>query len=244
MLTQPASAPVSIPDDVRRTGGARPRRRWRSTAAGGRGPTASSTRPPTGWRTCWPATARARVSLWRCCFRARPRRSSRSWRCSRPGRPICRSTRRMPDGADGVHARRRRADRRGHHRGSARRGWTGTTWRSSTSTIPPSTPSPAPHCRRRPRTTSPTSSTPRAPPGRPRVWRSPTTTSRSCWVARCRPAAAGRCGRSATPGVRLLGVGDLGRPAARWAAGGGARGGGALAGRLPRLAGRRTRQRA
>ena len=29
-------------------------------------------------------------------MRVRPRRSWRSWRCSRPGRRICRSTRRMP----------------------------------------------------------------------------------------------------------------------------------------------------
>ena len=35
---------------------------------------------------------------------------------------------------------------------------------------------PAPHCRRRPPTTSPTSSTPRAPPVSPRGWPSPTTT--------------------------------------------------------------------
>ena len=48
----------------------------------------------TGWRTCWPARVRARGSVWRCCCRGRPRRSWRSWRCSRPGRPICRSTRR------------------------------------------------------------------------------------------------------------------------------------------------------
>ena len=39
---------------------------------------------------------------------------------------------------------------------------------------------PTPHCRRRPRTISPTSSTPRAPPGCPRGWRSPTTTSPNC----------------------------------------------------------------
>ena len=51
-------------------------------------------RPLTGWRTCWPARVRARVSVWRCCCRVRPRRSWRCWRCSRPGRPICRSTRR------------------------------------------------------------------------------------------------------------------------------------------------------
>ena len=39
-------------------------------------------------------------------------------------------------------------------------------------------------------------------------------------------------------GVRLLGVGDLGRVAAWWAAGGGARRGGGLTGGSPRLAGR------
>ena len=46
---------------------------------------------------------------------------------------------------------------------------------------------------------------------------------------RCPPdlPAAGRCGRSGIPGVRLFGVGDLGRAVARGAAGGGARGRGA-----------------
>ena len=39
-----------------------------------------------------------------------------------------------------------------------------------------STPNPAPHCRRRPPMTSPTSSTPRAPPVSPKGWPSPTTT--------------------------------------------------------------------
>ena len=41
---------------------------------------------------------------------------------------------------------------------------------------PASTPSPAPRCRRRPPTTSPTSSTPRVPPVSPKAWRSRTTT--------------------------------------------------------------------
>ena len=41
---------------------------------------------------------------------------------------------------------------------------------------PASTPNPAPHYRRRPRTISRTSSTPRAPPGCPKALRSATTT--------------------------------------------------------------------
>ena len=68
-----------------------------------------------------------------------------------------------------------------HHRRAGRTGWTGVTWRSSMSTTPRWTLNPAPHCRRRPPTTSPTSSTPRAPPVCPKVLRSPTTTSPSCW---------------------------------------------------------------
>ena len=52
-------------------------------------------------------------------------------------------------GADRVHGGRCRADRRDHHRGAARRGWTGATWRSSISKTPridtqPSTGLPAP----------------------------------------------------------------------------------------------------
>ena len=49
-----------------------------------------------------------------------------------------------PGGADRVHARRCRADRRDHHRRAAPTGWTGATCWSSMSTTPQSTPSPAP----------------------------------------------------------------------------------------------------
>ena len=64
--------------------------------------------------------------------------------------------------------------------------------------LPLWTANPAPHYRRRPPTTSPTSSTPRAPPASPKAWPLPTTTSPSCsthWISvwSWRP---NRCGRS------------------------------------------------
>ena len=81
VLTQPATAAVSIPvlfaAQVARTPEAV------AISCGGPvdGPTASLRRPLTGWRTCWPARVWARGSVWRCCFRVRLRRSWRFWRC-------------------------------------------------------------------------------------------------------------------------------------------------------------------
>ena len=87
----------------------------------------------------------------------------------------------QPGGPDRVHGGRCRADRRDHHHRAGRAAGRVMTWWSSMSTTPLLTPNPARHYRRRPRTISPTSSTPRAPPVSPRGWPSPTTTSPSCW---------------------------------------------------------------
>ena len=79
-------------------------------------------------------------------------------------------------GADRVHARRCRAGRRDHHRRTAAAA--GRVRPAGHRRRRPRCRRPTQHraCRRRPPTTSPTSSTPRAPPGSPRAWRSPTTT--------------------------------------------------------------------
>src|SRR5277367_4222302 len=64
------------------------------------------------------------------------------------------------------------------------------------STIPLLIPNPAPRYRRRPPRTSPTSSTPRAPPVSPRGWPSPTTTSPNCstpWMPACRARVWSQC---------------------------------------------------
>ena len=81
-------------------------------------------------------------------------------------------------------------------------------------TTPALTPNPAPPCRRRRPTISPTSSTPRAPPVSPKGWRSPSTTSPSCSTPSM-PAWSwrrDRCGRSVIP---MLSTSRCGRSGAR-----------------------------
>lgn len=69
VLTRPAPALDRSRHPSRKVSGACPMP-WRSAAATGPGRTANSTRPPTGWRICWPDVARNPVSAWRCYCRA------------------------------------------------------------------------------------------------------------------------------------------------------------------------------
>ena len=135
VLTQPATDAGVDSGGVRRAGGPH-------TRGGGdqlRGPLvdlpARLRRPRTGWRTCWPARGWAPGSVWRCCWSVRPRRSWRWWRCSRPGRRICRSTRgcRRPGSGSWLLMPRRwpRSPLRGWPTG-----WRGATCWSSISRTP------------------------------------------------------------------------------------------------------------
>ena len=227
VLSRPAPAAVSIPEvfaaQVARTPG----------GGGGdfRGTVDDVSRTRrgrrTGWRTCWSSRGRGPGRVCGAAvLRGPPRRSSRCWRCSRPGRRTCRSTRRCP--------------RRGWSSCSAdaapiaaittaelRRGWTGTTCRSSTSTI---------RCRRH-----------RAQ-HRDLPAPAPDDIAYIIYTSGHHRSAQGRghhppqrhpaAGVTATPtclhagqvwaqchsyGLRRLGLGDLGRAAARRPTGGGAR---------------------
>jgi non-ribosomal peptide synthetase component F len=104
-------------------------------------------------------------SVWGCFFPARPRRSWQSWRCSRPGRLICRSTRRCSVARTGFMIEDDAPIAAITTAGL--RSWRGATWRSSMSKIPAFPAIRARARRRQPPMASPTSSTPRAPPVSP-----------------------------------------------------------------------------
>ena len=157
-------------------------------------------RQQTGWRTCWPGRVWAREQcvalLFSRCAEAivailAVLKTGAAYLPIDPALPAARIGFMVADAAPiTVITTTGLAD-----------GWTGATCPSSMSTTPASTPIRVPRCRRRPPMTSPTSSTPRAPPGCPRGWRSPITTSPGCstgWTSAW-SWRRGRCGRSVTP---------------------------------------------
>ena len=150
------------------------------------GPIANLTRRRTGWRTCWPATGRARVSRVALLLPRSAEAIVSMLAVLKTGAAYVPIDPALPAARIEFMRRRCRADRRDHHRGSAARGWTG----ASLLVIDfddPAVGQPTRHgaCRRRRRTTSPTSSTRPAPPVCPKAWRSLIATSPSWW-SHCR----------------------------------------------------------
>ena len=84
-------------------------------------------RPRTGWRTCWPACGAGPGQCVALLFSRSAEAIVAILAVLKTGAAYLPIDPAAAGGPDRVHGGRCRADRRGHHRGAGRRGWTGAT---------------------------------------------------------------------------------------------------------------------